>query len=101
MKNRKKTATSMVMELLDSNPKITTKDVVAAMAKKGRNISVQSCYGIKTKWNKKIPAGVPQIKAKKKVVKKSQPIVDSNVEIEILRRDVRRFKDIVMRLLMD
>lgn len=103
-------STQMVRELLEVNPNLTAKEAVAVMAKKGRKIHPQTFYTVKSVWTKKhqpqaTTTAIPQMKKKRKIKKHHRfsqpPISDPAVETEILRREVRKLKDIMMRILLD
>ena len=98
--------TDAIRSLLDVNPNITPDEAIATLRKQGIPVHKQTFYAVRSVYLKKagIAPAVPQIKKKRKKVKvkkNSPPISDPNVEIEILRRENRKFKDLVMRLLLD
>jgi hypothetical protein len=102
MKKNDGSKTSAIRSLVDANPDISAADAVATLKKQGITIHKQTFYAVKSIYKKGKSQAVPQIKkGRKKVKAKIALITDPMLEIEILKRENRKFKDIMMRLLLD
>ena len=103
-------SSQLIREMREKKPNITMQEAMNTLLEKhGRKVSPQTFYGVvsKDKLSREKAAGIPQIPIKRKKKFHHQkpqqpaPSIDAAVETEILRREVRKLKDIMMRVLMD
>ena len=92
--------------LLLQNPDITAKEAVEKIRKEhGRVAHLQTFYGVKSALKRdkaKQLTTVPQKRRKhRKHYEEPTPVVNPDIEIEMLRRENRKLKDLLMRSLMD